>query len=343
MFSVPELRYAQKYPFSALSRKIVEQSGFTLENIPSPVLSRATKMVAAAFSGHEYLWRIETSAELLSNEVLAFPVAKVLVSLINRLELYRLFGQMLAASVSKNLSAEKDEVLIDMASELKMDFDFTGGSAAFAKVGLCAYLRPSLEDVNAKLVNQKVEGGRVILSRAEFIRLVSMAVSQELRDSLPLKLKDVPAYLKSAADALDSEFSAQVRKQYSKSDFGAVAPESFPPCMAKIYSGLAAGLKVPHSARFAIATFLSSVGMSPDQIVNVFRATPNFSEATTRYHVGRIAGKGSGDGYSAPGCDKMRSYALCVANCPVSHPVQFYANEVGRGKAQAAVPVEEEK
>ena len=332
MFSVNELRFAQKYPFTGTAKRVIAESGLTLDAIPENVLARASAMVSSAFSGHDYSPRIETSAELLRNEILAFPVSKILVSLINRLELYRRFVQMFSHSVFRGLEAEKDGVVFDMASELGIKFDLPDSRDFFAQVALADYLRPDLEDVNAKLVNQKVAGGMVFLARPEFARLISIIAAQELKASLPVDVKSAPRAMKAAAESLDREFAQAVRKQFSKSDFGAVAPEAFPPCMAKIYAELLNGVNVTHSGRFAIATFLASIGMPAEKIVDAFRPTPNFSERVTRYQVERIAGKG-GQSYSAPSCDKMRSYSLCVANCPVSHPVQFYGIELGKGKS----------
>ena len=137
----------------------------------------------------------------------------------------------------------------------------------------------------------------------------------------------MPSIFNEAAEELKEEFVASAKRQYSRSDFGAAKPESFPPCMAKIYVDLMAGVKAPHSSRFVFATFLNSIGMSKENIIEMYRQTPNFNERLTQYQVNRIAGKGD-KGYSSPGCDKMRSYNLCVANCKVNHPVQYYSNEV---------------
>ena len=340
-FTVQELRFAQKYPFTSTAKGVIADSKLTLDDIPEYVLSRASALVFAAFSEKDYSPKIETSTELLHNEVLAFPVSKILVSLINRLELSRRFVQMFAHSVFKNLEAEKDDAIFDMASDLKMRFDIPDSKDFFAQVSLADYLRPDLEEPEAKLVNQKVDAGMVFLTRQEFARLISIIVAQELRNSLPVDTKSAPQSLKSAAESLDKEFAQSVRRQFSKSDFGAVAPEAFPPCMAKIYGELLNGVNVTHSGRFAIATFLSSVGMSAEKIVDAFRRTPNFSERVTKYQVSRIAGTGKADGkpnYSAPSCDKMRSYKLCVANCPVSHPVQFYGREITKGTGQQIPP-----
>ncbi|HLC78819.1 MAG TPA: hypothetical protein VJG83_00175 [archaeon] len=327
-YEVSQLQEAQKYPFLPFVKIMVSKSDLTVENVPADVLIRSKQVVVASFEDRPYNFPEGVSSrDILTNEILAFPVSKILVSIINRMELYRRFSQLFSRSVEKYLEKESSKKINDIASDFGLAVQiFPAGYA----VAIGSYLRAELDDPSIKLVNQKVEGGNVFLSKSEFIKLLSLIASSEIRKSLPVQIKEVPIALRAEAEDIDKQFSLEVRKKYSKTDFGKVSPESFPPCMAKIYGELIAGVKVTHSARFAIATFLSSIGMEKEKIIDMYRATPNFNEKITRYQVDRIAAdKG---GYSAPGCDKMRSYNLCVADCPVTHPVQFYSREVMRGK-----------
>ncbi len=334
MFSnnLSELKFAQKYPFSNLAKRIVKNSGFSLESVSDEVVSRARFMVLSAISGKKYFVPIESYSDLILNEVLAFPVAKVLVALVNKPEVIRRFGVMFSEHVFDNLSKESlDSVLFDLASELGLSVELSDREldSVFVEVGLLDYLKAHFFDVSMKLVNKRVVSGKVLLSKQEFCRLLSLVVYAQLIDSLPIGLKNVPQKIVLVAKQLDQEFSNSLKLESVSagfsSGFGSVSPELFPPCMLKLYEDLLSGVNVSHSGRFAIATFLNSIGMPPDSIVNVFSKTPNFDERLTRYHVFRLVGKG-GLSYSSPGCDKMRSYGLCVADCPVQHPLQFYSN-----------------
>tara|TARA_Y100000310_G_scaffold345859_1_gene471603 strand:- start:363 stop:1397 length:1035 start_codon:yes stop_codon:yes gene_type:complete len=327
MFSVPELRFSQKYPFSVVAKNVIAQSDFTLDNIPESILNRSKAMVHAAFTDQEYMPKIQASSDLLKNEILAFPASKILVSIIGRYELYRKFSELFSNSIFRNLEEEKDEVLIDLASELNLRFSLSDNPDFFVELNMADYLRPNLEAPFMKLVNRELKEGKVFLTKNDFARLISIVVGQDIRDSLPVPLKGIPEFFKVIAESIETEFSKSVRKRFSKTDFGKVSPESFPPCMSKLYSELVQGINVNHSGRFAIATFLASVGMESGKIVDAFRNVPNFNERTTTYQVERIAGV-KGKGYSSPSCDKMRSYNLCVSNCPVSHPIIFYSKEI---------------
>ncbi len=336
MYSVQELQHAKNYPFSKLAKSVLRESGLSLEDTPDDVIGRAKAMVCAAFSDEGYSTHIQSSPQLLRNEILAFPVAKIIVSIIGRVELYRKFSNMVAESVHASARNEKDGGLFDLASELGVKFDIPESRDFFAQMAMQDYLRADLEATELKLVNQSLEGGKIFMSRNEFARLLPMIAGQQVKDSLPVQVKGVPQKFSDAAKSAEKEFATAVRKKFSKTDFGEVQPESFPPCMSKIYTELLAGVKATHSARFAFATFLHSIGMSQEKIVDMYRATPNFNEKITRYQVQRLVSKGS-EGYSSPGCDKMRSYNLCVANCPNTyHPVQFYSREVHRQGSAAA-------
>ena len=331
-----DLVLAQRYPFSAYAKAVVKKSDSVLDNIDGAVLQRAQFMLQRAFGGKPYEQYSDTDDHTMTNEILAFPVAKILVRLINRLELTRKFAVMWGALILSKLDELKEvRQIFRIAEELGIEYEDTGNGIA---VPISHYLRPDLEKPADKLANQKVNGGFVYLDINHFKILIAMIAAQELKtsiESIGLQMKDAPQNLKRAAEDLDKEFMQTTRAQFSKSDFGAVAPEAFPPCMAKIYSELLSGVNVTHSGRFAIAAFLASIGMPAEKIIDAFRRTPNFSESVTRYQVERIAGV-KGAAYSSPSCDKMRSYNLCVANCPVSHPVQFYELEISRGKSPAA-------
>ena len=341
-FSLAELNHAQKYPFTEIAKRIVKESGFNLENVPNSVIVIAMKMVNSAFSEKEFVPKIHSYKEILQNQVLAFPVSKILVSIIGRYELYRKFSKMLSNTIFTYLEAEKDDVLIDLAYELNLEFALSDSKNYFVELGLADYLKPEINEVFMKLVNSDVEKGKVFLNKNDFARFISLIVGQQIIDSLPVPVKNIPSSFKIAAENIEEDFSKTVRKRFSKSDFGKVAPESFPPCMQKIYSELASGIQVNHSARFAIATFLSGIGTSSESIIELFRTTPNFNERTTRYQVEKLAGV-RGKGYASPSCDKLRIHNLCVSNCPVGHPIQFYSKEVLKQNAKKEKQNQNEK
>ena len=95
-----------------------------------------------------------------------------------------------------------------------------------------------------------------------------------------------------------------------------------------------AGKNLSHEARFALASFLLSIGMSTDDVLKAFVAAPDYVRNLAEYQVKHIAGETGGrTGYTPPKCQKMQGNGLCpVYNgtafdklCEyVSHPLAFY-------------------
>jgi DNA primase large subunit len=333
MIQIDELKFASKYPFSKVAKSIVKQSGLSIDSIPNRVVERASYLVISSLHGKPYSQLVVGHSDVLKDNVLAFPVAKILVSIIDRFEVTRKFCQSFYDGVMLSLEAEPDEVLFDIAKELNVNLSISEGFY-FAEVDIASYLKPEFDSASSKLVNQQVEKGRVFLSRRGFVKLLSEIIVQDLKASLPVDVSGASNDLKLAAKRIEAVYSEESRKVFSKTDFGEVNPVFFPPCISKLYSELVSGQNVNHLGRFAVATFLNQVGLPSEKIVDAFRATPNFNEHITRYQVERISGKkgNSKDGYNCPSCDKMRTYGLCVADCPVSHPVQFYEREFSKQK-----------
>ena len=101
-------------------------------------------------------------------------------------------------------------------------------------------------------------------------------------------------------------------------------PHGNPPCMTAILEALKRGENLPHTARFAIATYLLKRGWDVEQIVELFRNAPDFNEKITRYQVQHIAGRAGGrKEYNVPSCKTMKEWGLCVANCGIKSPLQY--------------------
>ena len=88
-----------------------------------------------------------------------------------------------------------------------------------------------------------------------------------------------------------------------------------PPCIAHIMDMAKKGLNLPHSARFALVTFLKALGLDYDGIIRIFAESPDFDESKSEYQIKHITGELSGtEGYSAPECKTMKTNGLCY--CP---------------------------
>ncbi len=331
MFSIEDLRFAVRFPFSNLAKQVLRLHAFPLDKTPPLVLAKAASLIV--FSAQpkkqseleEYFKkRIIGSSDLLLQEIQAFPIAKILVSAMDKPEFCDRLSDLVAKQVFFYLTLEeKRELLFSLSHELNARAAISRKPGFFAEVSLIDFLQANFSEDFLKLVNQPLEEGVICLSQNDFARFLSEYSREQTRASLPVPLDGVPKGFSVAAKKLGDELAFRKTQSFQFQPLGNVEAQAFPPCMAKIYSELLSGQRPTHSARFNLATFLAAVGMPSAEIVEVFSHASNFNEKITRYQVERIVGKGK-PAYSPSSCAKMREYELCVANCPVKHPLQFY-------------------
>jgi hypothetical protein len=106
--------------------------------------------------------------------------------------------------------------------------------------------------------------------------------------------------------------------------------------MQHILGQLQRGENVAHSGRFALTSFLNTIGMDAEAIMRLFSQAPDFREDLTRYQVEHITGVTSGTTYSPPGCQAMQTFGICYnaddtcrsrkkdGNLRVTHPLHYY-------------------
>jgi DNA primase large subunit len=328
MHSLNELKFAQKYPFSAKAKRIVEIDGTSIDSLPNQVIDSAGMLVKASVLNQKYLTpeEIHLSKDLLKNEVMAFPVAKMIVSKMNSFTALNDFSEFIALNAFNSLQKEKRKTIIDLAMELKLKFYPIFSDEFFASMKVLDYLGNDFSQKEMKLVNKRVEDGKVFLTKNDFLRVLTESIKSNLRNSLPLKMDSVPKKILSKAKELNTNLEKEYSQRIIHTSFGPIKPEFFPPCMKELHTSLLNGKNIPHMGRFAVAVFLLRIGMQKEQAINLFSKTPNFNEKITKYQVKRLAE----NDIAPPGCEKMREYDLCLENCSVKNPIQYYRSRVGK-------------
>ncbi len=200
-------------------------------------------------------------------------------------------------------------VAIDLGAKLK---GWNMHVSTFVKVSA------RIRDDKWRLVNRRLKNGYVETTKSEVLRGLEELLRMKLFEKVPSSEVVNPAV---------EELSKKAKRESEKftMDLGEVDLNCLPPCMKEILSELQRGMNIPHTARFAITSFLLNIGMSVDEIIGLFKAAPDFDEEKTRYQVEHIAGeRGKGAEYTSPSCDTMRTYNNCVSDCRVSHPLVYY-------------------
>ena len=348
-----------RYPWREVSRQAVGEAGVDLSAVVAEddaVVERGVERVVWALEDGT----VGAAHDVDRIELLSYPVARVLVSLVDEHVLTRKYAQAEAATARERFTADfADTTEFKSAStprltlpELLAEFDLSGpvravdgavgdgsavvgdGSAREFRVEVGTYLDLSADQRGDewRLVNRALADGEVLIDGAELVALVRQAVRQRVEDGLPLSVPEA------IADDLDDE-AEELRQRLSEldltRDIDTVVPELFPPCMKHLLDAVQKGEHLEHHSRFAIASFLTSIGMTTDEIVDIFEVNPGFGEEATRYQVDHIRGATSPTDYSPPACATMQSYGDCTGKDDIctdvideSHPLNYYEHRL---------------
>jgi len=235
-------------------------------------------------------------------------------------------------NVLKNLGIEVEYVGEEDGCGHKVLLARSGTSEVIAcypyRVTIPKYLRYAeklLTEPSWKLVNRLVLKGYVFLGKKDLARLAEEEVKKRVIDyGAVFSAEFIGELLKDHLGAVRSLVPKEVLERERKATPERVE-RAFPPCINKLKELLIRGEHLSHHQRFALATFMLSVGYSVDEVVDTFRTSPDFEEKIARYQVEHLAGlRGGRKRYRMYSCDKMRSLGLCIAECGTRTPLQYY-------------------
>jgi len=271
-------------------------------------------------------------------ELLSYPVARVLVSLVDADVARRRYAAAEAVTAYERFTADfADDAEISSVGRgtveretLLREFDLSRAVRSTAdgyRMAVGPYLEhaASLRGEDWRLVSRVLADGTVPVEADELDRILQQAVEERVGADLPLSVPD------SIAAELDREV-ATIEATLEDLDFtrniDTVVPELFPPCMQHLLDGIQRGDHLPHHSRFAITSFLANIGMGTDEIVDLYQVNPGFGREMTRYQTDHIRGDSSPTEYTAPACATMKAYGDCVNPddlCDaIAHPLSYY-------------------
>lgn len=259
-------------------------------------------------------------------ELLSYPISRMLVSGVADAYLIRRYALAESQRVSRELHKEDEEFIMSVCNELGMNVRFNG----MPRIHFKDYLENSVQmrSPRWKLINQRLGNGFVEVSRNRLIRLIQQKVQNKIERELPLPVTE--SILKAfGRDIAELERVVSEKKEKLRvEDLGKIRFTRFPPCMKELVSAVQTGKHISHSGRFAVTAFLHSIGLSLNDIFNVFALSPDFDERKTRYQIEHISGEISGTEYTPPECSTMKSYGLCPGPdelCrTINHPLSYY-------------------
>ncbi|MEM1976146.1 MAG: hypothetical protein QW074_08700 [Candidatus Caldarchaeum sp.] len=316
---VVDLKLLAKYPWLEEARQFLK--AFYLNKLSDDVISRGRERILEALDRGEL--GVTPKLENPFVELLSFPIAKAIVATINDDWLKRRWSLAEASRCERLLHLEQQHVFDFLLKRLDMTVERHGEGYRIRFNDYLSSAGDLLRDVTWKLVNQRLHGGWVYISKTRLTRLVRQHLYTSLHRSFENtpKVTKIPENLSTVmADVVERLQEIKARQKPLK------VSGRTPPCIEAIRQRLA---DASHTENFAYAAFLINRGYSVEELVREFSVRSDFREDIARYQVEHIAGlRGSRVKYRPPSCQTMKSIGLCIKDgqlCPknIRNPLEF--------------------
>ncbi|MHC1592815.1 MAG: hypothetical protein ACXQT1_01895 [Methermicoccaceae archaeon] len=336
------------------------------------VLSRAEGRLVQALGGDiEKPVFGEGEEDKMDVELLSYPVARLLLSCTGDKYAIRRYALKEAKSSTEFLKSRLFEMgreetslfLSQLAADLELKFE-PEGAGLFMPIHYYLRCAGYIHEPEWKLVNRQVSGGMVLVPRSELekfvaimtrekgkpqnrgkmkaevniydtiIRLLQEVIRAKVEEGMPIEVEKGICKMLSVHTGRIKQILAEKRARFEQMNVR--GPEGiYPPCMREAMRLAREGMNLPHSQRFALTSFLLTIGWSVEEVVGLFASSPDFDEKLATYQIEHIAGS-TGTTYTPPSCATMQTYGNCIgrdANCAgINHPLTYYRWQLRRMK-----------
>ncbi|MFB6228549.1 MAG: DNA primase regulatory subunit PriL [Halobacteriales archaeon] len=340
-----------RYPFLADAREAVSEADVDLAAVAAdggPIVERALERIRLAIEEGTIGTPRRPRVELLS-----YPVARVLISLVDQPGLVHRYARAEADAARERFVAdvEAEDALRSVARDrlglaaLLAEFDLeeqvgtagrevatavaepTSATDDAVRVDVDAYLRltAGLPEPRWRLPARSLADGAVTVSREELYDLLREAIRERIESDLPLS---VPEEISGSLDPAVTELEAALADLDHDWDIDAVDPELFPPCIKALLDSVDAGDPLPDHSRFTLVSFLATAGMGTDEIIARLDAHDDLDAGRLGTRLDHLRADGGDATYPPPSCETMVAYGDCVNTddlCErIAHPLEYY-------------------
>ncbi len=351
----------RKYPFLEKVDRVLTRVWPGL-NLIDLISSRSGIVYENAMKSFKHI--LETGKALppqstSENEVIIFYSTIFLASLTNNRWVIERVAIAYSKRASEFLAKDSPESIIEVAHRLGIEVKYVTDNAPRIPIGIkrssiiyrtlpyaialkdyVRYSRRLSSDPRYALVNQILDRGWVYVDKKVLSRILEEAIMNYIK-SMIKPIKEIPSELNELVMEIMNVLKEYIGEEQSfkllsttgeriieEELKGIIDYELFPPCMKKLVNELRSGENLSHHARFTIAAFLSRIGMDVNDILDLFKNSPDFNERIARYQVEHIAGlRGSRKQYMPYSCQTMKSLGLCPIpnnDCGVKNPLVIY-------------------
>ncbi|MHA1754489.1 MAG: hypothetical protein ACTSYR_03115 [Candidatus Odinarchaeia archaeon] len=342
-------KFAYKYPWSLEASEFVANSDINIKELTAdlPEVQYAVNRLKTAID-------FNSQTQFFGKDILessftpyTIPIVNLLISLIGDKRLLFKWGVFESKVAIVNLENERDEIILRLTQgafnwegEL---LDKRGRELSFQHAGMrydfklkfnnYISVNTSFHDPHWKLCNKILHEGFVFLTRENFIRIIGEMVKLKITSKSLIKIdkKEVNDSIFTIAEKVKKLWSVKKKNLGIERafEYGSVNKNCFPPCVTELLSKILNGENISHQGRFTLTSFLLNIGMTEEEVLDVFKNSPDYNEKLTIYQIKHIKGKkGDGTRYSPPSCKTLATYDLCVNKdkiCElIRHPLQYY-------------------
>lgn len=335
---------AAKYPFLRESSEFAEEHSEGIEMLLSDNRYKEARMrglerVIGSLEKHTILEHSLPGDYERLMEILSYPYARILVSCMDDRLLTKRYALAEAEHMSRLLSKDPDSIPL-ILEELEINAVTNRDGSVNLHFGDFLRFSYVMKAVEWKLINMNLQDGHVRLPRDKFVRLLQNAYRVKIESELPLNVpQEFAEYLQADINKINLCL-AEAKNRMDPTNGKGMKDEYVPPCIKAIIEMAQAGQNLPHSARFALVSFLHALGLDYHQIIAIFAVSPDFNEAVSEYQIKHITGELNGtEGYTPPECATMKTNGICYnpdGLCErIKHPLNYYRIKAGKtGESQ---------
>ena len=331
-----ELQLLSKYPFLNSSKEYVKENKISVDDLLNDPIYERARLIGIERLDNAFEKKDIGSRSLVSEtdhimELLSYPIARMVAVCIDDVFFKRRYALSEAINAYKKLRYEKTSFLIKISKEFNFDIDSSEETNKI-KIFFVDYLHYAPTRYKKwKMINRNMENGYIHIYRKDIARIIQEALRFRINRELDERncSKNIFDVFKDDINRIKNKVTLH-RKKLEKEPIGKLDISKLPPCIKDIIAAIQSGENVPHMGRFAVVSFLTSLKLSTNDILEIFSRAPDFEEEKTRYQIEHIAGDISSTSYKPPACDKMRTYGLCPSDkiddiCKKKrHPLSYY-------------------
>ncbi len=327
-----------KYPFLKETTEYVKKLDLKIEDLTNPELAKVLERAEERVEEAILYTLVERKLHNYEIEILSFPVAIMLAVATENSFIKKRYALAEAKQAYTDMKLEPKERILGIAenfgwvltlnNDVEIPYEFT--------LRFIDYLRntTNLREKKWKLVNRLLSNGNVYLTMNETARLLSEEIRKQIEKRLEVKeLPKFPPKIVETAERIKKLSVEKIGQAEMEGFPETMVQTAFPPCINALYKSISSGRHLSHIGRFTLTSFLVSIGMTPENVIALFKNFSDYNERMTRYQVEHIAGeRGSRTQYKPPKCDTLKTHGVCMNSdelCKrIPHPLLYYRRKL---------------